>query len=65
MIRFGADYEKLSSNGLGALSMTCAMIRKDRDEGRRAHPGRLRVIRRLLQVGVDPNAGCPLQYACA
>jgi hypothetical protein len=63
MIRLGADYERLTGDGNTPLSLTCKMM-QDRNRHWITHPGRIRIIRRLLQLGVDPNIQCVLQYAC-
>lgn len=65
MIRLGANTDSLTGTGDTPLSLACAMLMKDRTVSQKVHPGRLRIIKRLLQVGVDPNVGCPLQFACA
>jgi len=66
MIRLGADTDSLSGRGETALPLACSMVMLDHlTNGRKTHPGRIRIIRRLLQVGVDPNIGCPLKHACA
>lgn len=64
MIRLGANTDLIlpGNNNETALSMACKMIQMDLPG--HIHPGRLRIIHRLLQVGVDPNAGYALHKVC-
>lgn len=67
MIRLGADTDLTMLGKEGeetTLSMTCKVIERDHSLLGHIHPGRSRVIRRLLQVGVDPNIGYALHHAC-
>lgn len=67
MIRLGADTD-LMMQGRGRvetpLSWHCTMIKNDVSSQGHINPIRLRIIHRLLQVGVDPNIGYPLHHAC-
>lgn len=70
MIRLGADTDlkmfadRMTGQETTTLSRTCEMIERDRSICGHIHPGRTRIIRRLLQVGVDPNIGYALHSVC-
>lgn len=57
IIRLGADTSTIDDRGNTALSIVCRMVWIESREFNNIHPANIRIVRRLLEVGVDPDVG--------